>query len=280
VLLTETKPQRGPLRLLRYLRKSVAAMPLACGVALLLTPALAIASEGDTASPTTASATPSKISVVETPDPEQGPCLPRLLALTNRVSSSANNFVLTVIASAPLCEPVEATAAIYSMPGNGVAWPQQLTETLPFTISQAGTTVITFSKDCLPVQFDVVTGATPQTISPTGPWHGPMLFPLDTSTAQQHWGFPCPPPTTTSTTSTTSTPTTTTTTTVPVSVLPATTVVEPPAVVLAATLNREPPAQELAFTGSASNMLTAAGLSLILMGSLLLLVAKRPANES
>jgi hypothetical protein len=51
-------------------------------------------------------------------------------------------------------------------------------------------------------------------------------------------------------------------------------------VVLAATLNREPPAQELAFTGSASNLIAATGLSLILLGSLLLLVAKRPANES
>ena len=271
----EKKSQRGSLRVDGYLRKSVAATVLACGVALLLTPALAIAAEGDSAPPATASVTPSKISVVETPDPEQGPCLPLWLSLSVRVSSSANNFVLTVIASAPLCEPVEATAVIYSMPGNGVAWPQQLAEAQKFNISQAGTTVITFSKDCLSVQFDVVTGATPPTIRPTGPWPGPMLFPLDTATAQQYWGFPCPPPTTASTTTTS-----TTTTTVPVSVLPATTVVEPTAVVLAATQNREPPQQELAFTGSTSNLLTAAGLSLILMGSLLLLLAKRPANEN
>ncbi len=279
MLTTETKPQRGHLRVLGYMRKSVAATALACGVALLLTPALAIASDGDTASPTTATATPSKISVVETPNPEQGECRPRFASLTNRVSSSATNFVLTVIASAPLCEPVEATAVIYSMPGNGVAWPQQLAEALKFTISQAGTTVITFSKDCLPVQFDVVTGATPQTISPTGEWTGPLLFPLDTATAEQYWGFPCPPPPPPTTASTTST-TTSTSTTVPVSVLPATTVVEPTAAVLAATQNREPPAEELAFTGATSNLLAAAGLSLILLGSLLLLVAKRPANES
>ncbi|KLR59766.1 hypothetical protein IMCC26207_1105 [Actinobacteria bacterium IMCC26207] len=274
---TETKPEQGSLRIRGYLRRSVAATALACGVALLLTPALAIAAEGDAAAPATTLATPSKISVVETPDPEQGPCLPFWLSLSVRVSSSANNFVLTVIASAPLCEPSEATAVIYSMPGNGVAWPQQLAEAQKFTISQAGTTVITFSKDCLPVQFDVVTGATPPTIRPTGPWPGPMLFPLDTATAQQYWGFPCPPPTTASTTTTS---TTTTTTTVPVSVLPATTVVEPTAAVLAATQNREPPEQELAFTGSTSNLLAAAGLSLILMGSLLLLVARRPANEN
>ena len=274
MLTTETKPQRGHLRVLGYMRKSVAATALACGVALLLTPALAIASDGDAASPATPTATPSKISVVETPNPEQGECLPRFASLTNRVSSSATNFVLTVIASAPLCEPVEATAVIYSMPGNGVAWPQQLAEALKFTISQAGTTVITFSKDCLPVQFDVVTGATPQTISPTGEWTGPLLFPLNTATSEQYWGSPCPPR------STTSTSTSTTSTTVPVSVLPTTTVVEPTAAVLAATQNREPPQQELAFTGSTSNLLTAAGLSLILLGSLLLLVAKRPAHES
>lgn len=276
MLITDMKSQRGSLRVLGYLRKSVAATVLACGVALLLTPALAIAAEGDAAPPATASATPSKISVVETPDPEQGPCLPFWLSLSVRVSSSANSFVLTVIASAPLCEPLEATAVIYSMPGNGVAWPQQLAEAQKFTISQAGTTVITFSKDCLPVQFDVVTGATPPTIRPTGPWPSPMLFPLDIATAEQYWGYPCPPPTTASTTSTT----TSTSTTVPVSVLPTTTVVGPTAAVLAATQNREPPQQELAFTGSTSNMLTAAGLSLIVMGSLLLLLAKRPANEN
>lgn len=262
------------------LRKSVALAALACGVALLLTPAIAIASEGDAASPAAEPVAPSKISVVQTASPVQGSCLPRVLALTNRVSSSETKFVLTVIASAPLCTPVAATAVIYSMPGKGVAWPQQLAEARKFTISQAGTTVITFSKDCLPVQFDVVTGATPQTISPTGEWPGPMLFPLDTATAQQYWGFPCPPPTTASTTSTTTTTTTTTSTTVPASVLPATTVPDPGASVLSATLTQAPPAQELAFTGSTSNLLTAAGLSLILLGSLLLLLAKRPANET
>ena len=267
MLTTETKPELGSLRILGYLRKFVAATALACGVALLLTPTLAIAAEGETDAPATASATPSKISVVETPDPEQGACLEFWLALSVQVSSSANNFVVTVVASAPLCEPLEATAVIYSMPGNGVAWPQQLAEAQKFTISQAGTTVITFSKDCLPVRFDIVTGETPQTISTTGEWTAPL--PWNQPPDYQYWGYPCPAPTTASTS-----------TTAPVSVPPATTVVEPTAVVLAATLNREPPPQELAFTGSASNLLAAAGLSLILLGSLLVLVAKRPANES
>jgi hypothetical protein len=268
MLTTETKPELGSPRIPGYLRKSVAAMALACGVALLLTPTLAIAAEGETDALSTASATSSKISVVETPDPEQGACLEFWLALSVQVSSSANNLVVTVVASAPLCEPLESTAVIYSMPGNGVAWPQQLAEAQKFTISQAGTTVITFSKDCLPVRFDIVTGEPPQTISSrTYEWTAPL--PWNQPPLWEYWGFPCPPPTTASTS-----------TTAPVSVPPATTVVEPTAVVLAATLNREPPAQELAFTGSASNLLAATGLSLILLGSLLLLVAKRPANES
>ena len=105
MLTTETKPELGSLRILGYLRKFVAATALACGVALLLTPTLAIAAEGETDAPATASATPSKISVVETPDPEQGACLEFWLALSVQVSSSANNFVVTVVASAPLCEP-------------------------------------------------------------------------------------------------------------------------------------------------------------------------------
>jgi hypothetical protein len=153
------------------------------------------------------------ITVVQESDPVQGFCLPALLALTNKVSSSDDTFVITVTASAPLCSAVKASAVIYSMPGGGVAWPQELFEVVPFTIKNAGVTEITFKKDCNPVQFDVVTGETPQTISPISVWHGPMLFPVDLSTAQQHWGFPCPPPTTTTTASTTTTSTTIGTTT-------------------------------------------------------------------
>lgn len=171
------------------------------------------------------------ITVVQKSDPVQGFCLPALLALTNKVSSTDDMFVITVTASAPLCSAVKASAVIYSMPGGGVAWPQELFEVVPFTIKDAGVTKITFKKDCNPVQFDVVTGETPQTISPIGVWHGPMLFPVDLATAQQHWGFPCPPPTTTttastttttaSTTTTSTTTSTTTTTQVPVQLAPA-----------------------------------------------------------
>lgn len=133
----------------------------------------------------------SYMNIVQTTDNTQGTCLPSLLSLTNKVSSSETEFVLTVTASAPLCEPVRATAAVYAMPANGVAWPQTLVEATPFTIYEAGTTVVTFYKADTCVQFDVITGYAPQTISPLGPWHGPLLFPFDLATAQQHWG--CPP---------------------------------------------------------------------------------------
>lgn len=132
----------------------------------------------------------SNIKIVQTTDTIQGTCLPSILSLSNKVSSSETEFVLTVIASAPLCEPVRATAAVYAMPANGVAWPQTLVEATPFTIFEAGTTVITFHKSNTCVQFDVITGYAPQTISPLGPWHGPLLFPFDLSTSQQYWGCP------------------------------------------------------------------------------------------
>ena len=133
----------------------------------------------------------SYMDIVQTTDNIQSTCLPSILSLSNKVSSSETEFVLTVIASAPLCEPIRATAAVYAMPSNGVAWPQTLVEATPFTIFEAGTTVITFHKSNTCVQFDVITGYAPQTISPLGPWHGPLLFPLDLATAEQHWG--CPP---------------------------------------------------------------------------------------
>ena len=110
--------------------------------------------------------------------------------------------------TAPLCSRINVIAAIYQMPGNGVAWPQTLLETAPFTLREPGVTEVIFAKTCTPAQFDVITGATPPVISPLGPWHGPLLFPFDTSTSLQWFG--CGPTTSTSTTSTSSSTTTTT----------------------------------------------------------------------
>ncbi len=130
-----------------------------------------------------------RITVTPRPDANQSaPCLTTPWALRNVVGSDESSFTLRVVTTARLCVPVEATAVVYSMPGNGQAWPQKLVETVPVTIGPAGSIDIVFHKACDPQQFDVVTGATPETIAPFGPWHGPLLFPLDTSTAQQFWG--------------------------------------------------------------------------------------------
>lgn len=191
-----TARQRGPVRHLALL----AALALVGSAAVVGT--AVGADEGPAGS---------NISIVQTDTPTQGPCLPRWLALSYTVADTATSFTLNVTASAPLCDPVwDASAVIYAMPGDSIAWPQELRERVAFTISKAGTTAITFTKTCLPVQFDVVTGATPQTIAPWGEWHGPLLFPLDINTALQHWGYPCEVTTTTASTTTTTEPTTTT----------------------------------------------------------------------
>ena len=115
------------------------------------------------------------------------------------------------------------------MPGDGVAWPQTLVEAKSFVIDRVGVTEVEFAKGCDPVQFDVVTGATPPSISPLGEMHGPLLV-ADVGTAQQYWGTPCTEPTsttspTTTTSSTTPSTTTSTTSTTTTSIVPATTTV-------------------------------------------------------
>ncbi|MCB1257560.1 MAG: hypothetical protein KDB26_10665 [Microthrixaceae bacterium] len=130
----------------------------------------------------------SNITITQTDSGFQGWCLPGFMVLSRELVNTNSYYELIVHAAAPPCEPINATAAIYGMPGNGVAWPQNLIETKNFTISRAGTTVIRFTKTCDPVQFDVLTGDTPQVISPQGPWHGPLLFPFDMETSVQHWG--------------------------------------------------------------------------------------------
>jgi LPXTG-motif cell wall-anchored protein len=155
-----------------------------------------------------AAAEPSNIQIVQTPSGGGGICLPPALAMRQSTRSDATTFRLIIRVTAPLCARVNAVAAIYKMPGNGVAWPQTLLETAPFSLREPGTTEVIFTKTCTPAQFDVITGATPPVISPTGPWHGPLLFPFDTSTSLQWFG--CGPTTSTSTTSTSTSTTTTT----------------------------------------------------------------------
>jgi len=160
---------------------------MVAGAAIMVAPASA-----ETIDPSADGApTPdSAITIVQTPSEVDVGCVPAPLGLDRRVSNDDMSFQLTVIAAAPPCTPIEAKAVVYAMPGNGEQWPQTLVEVVPFTISTAGTTEITFAKACDPVQFDVLTGATPAVISPLGEFHGPLLFPFDVSTSLQFFGNP------------------------------------------------------------------------------------------
>jgi hypothetical protein len=225
---------------------------------------------------------------------------------TATVDSSSSNWVFTIYASAPICEPV--SAAIYAMPDNIFwPWPQQKVESVTFDVP-AGTTTITFTKtDCGPTQFDIVTGATPDTIQPTtGPMHGPLLFEFNPWSATQNFTpatANCTPTTTTtgvtttsvagsttmqSTTSTLDTSSTTAvvsgsttvpgSTTTPSGVLGSTTIVGPttttytPSAVEPATQTRavspSSGASGLAATGFDSQAFGIAGLLLVVMGVL------------
>lgn len=138
----------------------------------------------------------SDITVTEQVAPSAAPCLPALFALRNAPVDTPTSFTLRIEVTAPLCEPVRAAGVIYEMPGRGVAWPQSLLERRDLTLQQPGIVEVTFAKGCTPAQFDVITGGSPPTVSPTGPWHGPLLFPVDTGTAMQYWGDgpACPAP--------------------------------------------------------------------------------------
>lgn len=153
---------------------------------------------------------PSSIEVTFTPSGSDAACRPPALGLSRSVQNTPDRFTVRIIVTDPLCTEVDAAAVIYSMPGDGVAWPQQLASRVDIKLKDPGVTEVRFLKGCDPAQFDVITGASPQTISPVGPWHGPLLFPFDTATTLQHWGRDgCDTTTTTTTTTTTDAPTTT-----------------------------------------------------------------------
>jgi hypothetical protein len=162
----------------------------------------------------------SSVEVHHTPAATQGACRPALMAMSHRVLETPTSFTVRVITSAPLCPPIHAAAVVYAMPTDGRRWPQQLLERVDVTFSAAGVTDVVFAKGCEPVQFDLITGPSPQTISPTGAWHGPLLFPLDRRSSLQHpgGGERC-----------TTIPSTVPSTTVPPSTVPSTTV--PPSTV-------------------------------------------------
>lgn len=231
----------------------------------------------------------SAITIVQTPAESDGPCAPAPLGLDRKVTNDDMSFSVTVIADQAPCTPIEAKAVVYAMPGNGEQWPQTLVEVVPFTISTAGTTEITFAKACDPVQFDVLTGATPAVISPLGEFHGPLLFPFDVSTSLQFFGNPdCVAPTTTVPTTTTpevggstTVPESTSTTapeiagitTVPTSGAPGS-AAAPAAQVLGST--QQP--QQLALTGSSTTIGALLGGAMIAAGAGIVLLGRRRAT--
>ncbi|MEI2638477.1 MAG: hypothetical protein V9F03_05710 [Microthrixaceae bacterium] len=89
----------------------------------------------------------SNITITQQNEPDTWFCLPGWMVLTRDIVNTSGYFELVVRASVKPCSPIEAKAAIYGMPGNGVAWPQTLTEVKDFTISQAGVTRIRFTQD-------------------------------------------------------------------------------------------------------------------------------------
>ena len=114
--------------------------------------------QADTAVPNTAvvSFTPSSDTT--------GVCIPAnlfLLAASYTTVNTSSSFTLNVTLSQNLCTPFTAKAAVYSMPGDGVAWPQQLASVQEFSIQNRGVYTIVFPKTCLAQQFDVLVGDTP-----------------------------------------------------------------------------------------------------------------------
>ena len=257
--------------------------------------------------PSAGAATSPNISVVQHPTGDDSPCRPAMLAATGAISSDSVSWSVTITAVAPICDPV--TAVIYAMPNNIFwPWPQHKLEAKTFTVG-TGVTTITFTKGCDPVQFDVVTGATPDAIQPnTGPMHGPLLF-LAPYTGVQNWPGPCggiftpttvpPPPVTIATTTTTTAvvadsttiaPTTTTTAGGNSASATTTSAAAAPGTVLGATETRPTttaggsatkPAteQNLAFTGGTVIPLIAIGLVLMVIGAASIAASRRRREE-
>ena len=221
------------------------------------------------------------ITITQQPLVVDGACDPLAQGqLTYTTSSTDEVFELKITSATNPCTPIAAAAVAYAMPPGaspaGGQWPQTLSERKDFTISQASVTTVTFAKECAALQFDVITGESPQTISPTGPWHGPLLFVGDTNTSQQYF-----PPV-----EECGGPTTTTTSTVPATVLPATTlpqvatnVVTPGATVADTSATNGGEGASLALTGSSSSTLALVGGVLLLAGAAMFALSRRSRED-
>ncbi len=180
-------PQGDGPRLLRRVAIAVAAVMLSLVGAM--SPGLVGAAPADAGDSPEATVSDPAIQITVTRTPNGSPfCAPGSLGLTPQTSNTPEAFTLKVVVTMKPCDPIAAKAVVYGMPGNGVAWPQQLLELEQFVINGTGTWEIRFAKQCFPAQFDVITGAAPQTIAPWGPHHGPLLFFGNTATSLQYWG--------------------------------------------------------------------------------------------
>lgn len=136
------------------------------------------------------------VTVRHSPAPWSAECASGIESVGYETVVRPSSFTLRIVTTRPRCAPVRATAAAYRMPDDNTTWPQQLVDTAPVVLAGAGVTEVSFARTCVPMQFDVVTGDTPDTIAPWAAWHGPLLFPLDTRTAFQDRGTSCGPDTT------------------------------------------------------------------------------------
>jgi hypothetical protein len=219
------------------------------------------------------------VSIEFTPADFDGACVPRGQSQTDgtrviTTSETDTTFTVSIQLLADLCDPIDAKAAIYKMPATG-SWPQTLGIVRPFQIQEAGTTLVTFTKGCERVQFDVLTRETPDWIHPDVIMHGPLLTP---DTSLQFFGTgECvgttttapstivPPPTSVAGSTTIAEPTTTA---APTSAAPTSTV---PQQVFAATTQRPPLGSEPAATSGAPLAVTGNGLDLGYLGGALLI---------
>ena len=221
------------------------------------------------------------ITITQAPLPFDGQCNPLAQAqLTYTTTSDADVFRIVITSATKPCNPIAAAAVAYAMPKGaspaGGQWPQTLVERQDFTIAEASTTTITFAKECDAVQFDVITGESPQTISPTGPWHGPLLFVGDTKTSEQY--FPPMEKCGTAPTTVPAPPTTATVqaaTTVPQT---ATNVVTG-ATVADTTATQGENAAALALTGASSARLALIGAGLLVAGGALFAWSRRSREQ-
>ncbi len=162
-------------------------------------------------------------------------CATRGAGLSMSTNETADTYSYVFTVKTDLCDPIDAWAAVYQMPASAWPWPQTFVEKAPIPLGAAGVTTVTFSKECTPLQFDIIEGSnTPPVIDLLGDHHSPLLYPnngLDFSGSSAHQFFPTNPDCfpTSSTTTPTVAPTSSSTTPTsepPVTVSPETTIKE------------------------------------------------------